>query len=1573
MVTTGRMDASKINVEGDLTMVGDRVMLYNGSKVDGDLTMTDVVNSHATNSNAYSNGVWLLDSTVTGKMNLTTPDNIEIRNSKQVAQTANGVDVYGTATLKSTGGQIALENVELGATTIESKLMTRIAGTDGNVFHGDLKINKANSLSIGNVDIDSHDVEFGSLTVDGDLIGTIDSTICVSDVVKADNITLISDKSSILTSYQSNGQNGSLTTTDTTGKITLTAEKGEITSVCADKNITAPKVANFQTGELAQDEQGNTVYVPSSYYYELMSTQDHITMDNLVGAQKTGVEITGGSAEVKAMGAVGLNADLAGDLTAESGRNIVIKGEVDGHVKATSKSYTLENGTQSSPRVVELNGATIGNGAELEGGRINVYNSNITGDVTANDVYNNHTTSATAYSQGVWLKNSSINGDFTATTPDNVNVRNSSVVGNTKLTSTDGEVNVEDVTMTGDTTIDAALVATVSNYVGDINVFDGDLNIKGNSIHFGYFDNANGHVITPGEVVVTGTLNAKAPSTIGYSIDVTADKTIIESTNSSFVQAITDDFVPTLITNELTVKTAAGGAVVGLDANKDSVFASNGDIAADTYYYAMSRDYVPGARSASEFGSLNVKAKSGDTVALNLDSGITNVKVDADKTVAKGNVNDLSLTGTGAVEVTDLKAVKVAGDNNNKSGSVVVATTKPDTDIKIGNVEADTDIIVNNEAGTITQTGVLTADKEVNTVGDVILNAKRLNDIGGNNPIKGANVTLTQTEVPAGNTIALSNITAYAAGTDEAGDITISMPAENVDLSNITATHDITILKNPTDDRNAVIFDTIKLNNVIADSEENGRGDLNLKAKNDILAENVGGANINLTSTNGDITVVGAKSARHADDTTAAAQASNATAGNKSGNIVVTAENGNILLNNINAATDIIGSAENGAIYVTGNLVADANDLTTNSALNNVDNGIGDVILSGKYFVGDNFSTPDSTVAIKGAGVALTQTDAQDNLVMSNITADATGNDNSGDVVINIPVKNVDLNNIHATKDIAVNNGTADGVLDSATLTNVIADSEENGIGDLKIKTTGAINANRIGGANIELESTNGSVTVNDARSARGNQPDDKAGNVSIIAKADDAVITIGNISADTDVLADASNGSINQTGNIIADAVDKNGVGTVTLKAKDGLNVGGDKGVIAGGDIVLEVGTGDIIASNLTADGQGDDAHGNITIYTPNGNVTIGTEDKPVKGTGDVTITTDNGKADVVNTEADSEKNGIGTLTINATDDVTASNVGGGNVVIESKDGDVTAEDVTAHAPNDNDNGDVIITANNGDVTVDGVNGDHDVIITAGGDANVTDAHADTDNNKAGDLIVNAGGKADVEDGSGNNVDIEADGDITAKDINGKDDVTIISDNGKVDGENLIADGDDDGIGDLVIKGKDDVNVDGGEGSNVIIQSDDGDVNAKDITADGDDSNGDGNVIIDAHNGDVTGEDIVANKDIVITVDGGSVDLTSPITPDYDNNGVGELIINGVRNGGLIIDDEVSSEVTRILNTLYQTGVDTTITQSFTPIAFAAGDDEDENYIAKRIAKTVFKTPETGIVTITEQYKTMR
>ena len=327
----------------------------------------------------------------------------------------------------------------------------------------------------------------------------------------------------------------------------------------------------------------------------------------------------------------------------------------------------------------------------------------------------------------------------------------------------------------------------------------------------------------------------------------------------------------------------------------------------------------------------------------------------------------------------------------------------------------------------------------------------------------------------------------------------------------------------------------------------------------------------------------------------------------------------------------------------------------------------------------------------------------------------------------------------------------------------------------------------------------------------------------------------------------------------------------------------------------------------------------------------------------GDVTLTSEN-DINVKNIAADADKNGEGDLTITSEKNVEVENVSGYNVNLESK------------------------TA---DVKVNGAEATNDIIVNAlEGNPEVRDAHADSDNDKHGDLIIN-GKTVTVDDVSGENVKINATEDVNAKDVTGADDVIINAGN-EVNGENLVADGDEDGIGDLIINAGKDVNLDGGEGSNIYIETKEGSVNADNLTADGDDSIGNGKIVIIAPNGDVDVNGADANGNVEVTIGNGDLNLKD-VNPDTDGNGVGQLIVNRLgADDEALIDGSIADEVVKNMNNLSQTGIETD-SQSFSPVAFAADDDDDEASLAKRIAKIVYKTPSNGVVTITDKLQAQK
>ncbi len=1452
------------------TVAGDMVLITDASTVNGNLTIKDNFNNDDREQGAYLN-----KSTVNGNLTVDAKDVAKIMSSN----VSGSVDVDAIE-------YILLKGSTVGATDLNA-YDTSYVRVESSTINGNLDVKGATAI-FGNYKKTSIPTNT-SVTVNGDLNVTSKYSTGFSDTVRANNITMTSEESSILAAHSVNGGNGKLIARDAAGNdgnITLTASNGAIITV---------------EGEPASGAS-------TSVYYDLMtgaSGDYNVTLATLEPYYvDTKFSIEGKDATLTSVGRNTIDATLSGDLTLSAGENAYVSGNVAGNVDVTSTGG------------IQLSGLTVGGNADAKADMVQVLDgSNIAGNLNMKD-----TVDSSDKKNGLFVNASSVGGNVVADGKDIIKIEGSTVNGTVQATSD------EYIVLSGSTVGSTTLNTHDKSYVRvDDTTVNGDLDMVASSIIFGNYKKLN--VPSEGAVNVTGDITGLASWSIGFGTDVTANSIALTSTDSSVVQAIGSG---TITSDSITIN-APTGAVIGLEGNVDS--------GKSEYYIAMTTKYHPGTNGASDYGAVAIQSSNNgaNDLALNFDTKVANVDAKAanttfDVTNAGNTVQDLKLTATGNVDAQNINAVKAAADTDNTSGSVVVTSTNGN--VKIGNVVGDTDVKVYAQNGNIEVTGKLIADNEDNGVGELNLTAQKAYNSGvadltlGSANAGGANIIV---DIVDGNITASGLTTDRHAAGDTSGNFILSTDNGNITVGDVIADTDLKIFA-----ENGDITVTGKL---IADNEDNGVGELNLTGKTakdlgatdlTLNSTNAGGANIIVDIESGDITATGLTTDRHS-------------AGDTSGNFVLSTDNGNITVGDVIADTDLKVLAENGDITVTGQLKAD-----------NEANGVGDLVIKGQ--TAKNLGSDDLTM---------------------------TGTD--------------------------------------------------------------------FGGANIEVTIDNGNIIASGLTASQQGLTDDLAGNVNLTTG--NGNISVGDIIADTDLKVIAENGQIDITGKLLADN-DGNNVGDLVLRANTGdFNLDNTNGTnFTGANIEAVVNKGDITAIGLSATGN-DDNNGNITIYTGEGNATVAN----TTATHDITITalkgTDDTKgfANVTNTTADSDANGQGKLTIVADNDVVASNAGGSNVVITSNGGDIEATNINTTAPNDNTQGDIIITANNGDVTVDGANGDHDVIITAGGDADVTNAHADKDGNKAGDLIINAGGKADVDNGTGHNVEINANDDITAKDITGDDDVIIISDNGKVTGENLIADGDGDDVGDLIVKGNGDVVVDGGHGADIEIVSDNGNITAEDLVADGDDKegapDGQGNITITADNGNVTVDGADATQDIVITA-GGNADVTdahadtddnkhgdliinaggnadvedgtgnnvhidadgdiivndiegkddviinagggvtgSDLIADGDDDGIGDLIINGnpvnitgttdgvnvIINGVDINDKTLVQELMKNFNNLVQSGVDSQLAQSFTPIAFAADDDDEQSAIAKRIAKTVFKTPETGIVTITERYNSVK
>lgn len=688
------------------------------------------------------------------------------------------------------------------------------------------------------------------------------------------------------------------------------------------------------------------------------------------------------------------------------------------------------------------------------------------------------------------------------------------------------------------------------------------------------------------------------------------------------------------------------------------------------------------------------------------------------------------------------------------------------------------------------------------------------------------------------------------------------------------------------------------------------------------------------------------------------------------------------------------GVLQDGSITVNGNLTADA--LT--------DIGYSNVVQANKI----DFTTEKGSILQANSNAMSGKLIANDiNLTAKKgfiVSLDANAANNSS-YYVDILACRKTLNAIPSTARGMINlEGGSANI--NTKIAFVTADLEK----DLSVKTSSGawITNSEIGGTVdinsnglVQMESVKaGDTTINSNKYTKLFDVD--LGNTTITDTSDNYIVIGGHSTINGDLTATAVGSSAVDDANVILGWYDKNANlqdGSVTVTGKLTANASGNIGysnTVKAGKIEMTTSKGSIFqakSDNINGKLVSDD----VSLSAPNGY--IAALDGNVKNNSSEyfeamqnTVSRDNFESAVGKNILDADAIDIksatdnGDLKITIDTSVININADAGNTdlkvtpdtvenVVISSTGNLKTGDITIKKSNDDTTGNGSFTSKNGSVTIDNVKADTDIVISAGKDVKGTDLVADAEGNGVGDLIINAGGKADIDGGSGKNVDIVSGGDSTIKNVTGDDDVKIKSD-GNVTGDNLKADNDNDKKGDLIIDSKGNVDINGGSGNNVDIDS----------------------------GKNTTGTDIVAKDDI--TIDAGGNVKGDHLVADSDKDGIGDIIING--GGNVNIDDahgntitingkpggitnssadngifwngipvdgnnSLTEEVLKNLNNLQQSGVNTAMAQSFTPIAFAASDDDEEqSALAKRIAKTVFKTPD-GVVTITDRFDTIK
>ena len=548
----------------------------------------------------------------------------------------------------------------------------------------------------------------------------------------------------------------------------------------------------------------------------------------------------------------------------------------------------------------------------------------------------------------------------------NVSLNNVEVAGNLEITSPDfiRVINTKANTDHGTTNINTTNEVRVGNVelgTTDIktnkfvrmygeNQINGDLTVEGSQVNFGTYSNDSYSVVAGNKTTVTGDLKSTSTLNTGISSALKAKNVDIEAKTESVITA--DGFGS--IEGETVKLTANKGSILSVDAT------NNGSSVSD-YVTAMRYDAGTNALSALKTGNVDVKGGSATLTAKN------NIGVNADLT------GDLNATGGAILDNYINVTGKVGGDLN---------TSVDDTHISNatvgGNVLAidSFDNPDDTKGVTITDstiTGSLTRPNDWD-------NVKVHGTTAGDTTLRGADIEVKDSNV--------ANLDTYT--------------VNNIKLDNVAATGKV----------DAIAGKTADLDDVTA------AGKLNVNAK-DADVKTSKGAEVLIQGTNS--AIVNDVVATAGDLT---AKAENSLTVDKVVAIKTNDTNGNIYLGSngtINSLTADTATADTnltieaaGDINVTG-LKADADN-----------NNIGDLTINGKNItakVGEG-----ANVTISAAGTATVEditakagnADIQSNekLTAKNVKAVKT-NANNGDVKL-ASNSDVDVNGATADKDVRV-------------------------------------------------------------------------------------------------------------------------------------------------------------------------------------------------------------------------------------------------------------------------------------------------------------------------------------------------------------------------------------------------------------------------------------------------------------------------------------------------------------------------------------------------------------------------
>lgn len=1031
-----------------------------------------------------------------------------------------------------------------------------------------------------------------------------------------------------------------------------------------------------------------------------------------------------------------------------------------------SGKLTVNNATSATQNVI------LTSAADMEVQNINA----ATGvNITTNGTFNQLSTGAIESTSGDILLTGITNatlGEITTSDAITITATGSSVLNNTVKGSS---ITFNTGALTGAGSIDAANISL--NTTGDIGQAGQYINVT----------NTNGDVIldalaTNSNIYINSDKNLQLTSANGNNINISTDKALtlydINANGNLALSAennITQDINSTISNTGTANITSNQGNIEIYNINSDgniSATANNGSIDIISENHNATFNNVT-AKDSIAISTLN----GGDLIANNINSNTADVRIgsaqNATISAISGNGVDINAKGailqsgtaTAITSTSDINLIASSiGDTNQslliKAANGLVNATSSGGDIRIGANDSGTITLGRINAGTNTFTFTGGNQANLATTDDVTAGSFNISDLNNatiNNNFGNANVLIenvksaTITELSTTGNIDLTNVTDIVAqnGTIEGNSLNIS-DFNTANLGTTTINGDINI------DSTSQTADVTISNQMKGDN-------ISITGRN-ILAANGGtldaSGNINLTSS-GSI-------------------------GSESSLLNVTNSTGNtVTIANANANSDVYISAQKDAEFenITGNKLV----LNSNSSIN-----AGNITAENelKLTAVNNITQTADTLIKTGANAEFVSTNSDINLSNINTEGEITATANNGAIALTSKNHDMSLANISANGaiDLATSGRGTININNASSTTSTVTANSANDITVDKIAAGSGVNIDAAGNLVLNSSLAQYSIDAGTGKAELNAQSITQTGNeISINAN--------GGIELNAESIGTSSQALLLKSDSGIIDATTTSGDIRIGSKGNNTLTLGTiDAGTntfaFVGNNEANMVTTNDITAGALSFSGLND-----ITI-----NNDFGATDVIFENIKSATITklTTTGEISLNNITNINAENGIisgNSLTINGFD---AANLGTTtvtndiNVTTTSTTGDITISG-TLKGNNISLNGGDILATNSGkldaataiSLTSKGSIGANNAAVlltnSSGNKVNLTKAQAGSGQ----DIYIESEKTADFNNINGNNIQLEANGDLNigattatgTVDVSATDNITQISD----------------------------------------------------------------------------------------------------------------------------------------------------------------------------------------------------